>query len=124
MANEITVSGSIKAVNGYLTFGPRSVTNLQPTMTGTHSSGGVQDISTTKETIAISSDVATLGWCWLRNTDTTNYIEIGTVTGGTFYPLMKLKPGEFALFRWATGITPYAQANTATAKLEWYTLED
>jgi len=124
MSNEITLSQSLKVQKGYFTFGPRAINSLGVTMTGTHSDGRVQDIGTTEESLAISADVATLGYCTMRNNDTTNYVQIGVKPSGTFFPLLKLKPGESAQFRWDPSATPYAKANTASVPLEHYTLED
>lgn len=88
-------------------------------------SSGVQLIGTTEEAVAISSDLSTLGYCVFVNQDTTNYIELGIVQGGTFYPFTKLKPGEPQAFRSAVAYNAlYAKANTAAAKLEFRVYQD
>jgi len=69
------------------------------------------------------NDLATLGWACLKNNDPTNYVDILTALSGT--DIIRLKPGEPALFRFGSGITaPAAQANTAAVLLEFLILEN
>ena len=78
----------------------------------------VQEVGTSDELIVIGSDVATWGYVYLKNLDSTNYVEVG-LTGS--YSI-KLKPGEVALFRAAAAL--YAQANTAAVDLEIIVIEE
>jgi hypothetical protein len=59
---------------------------------------------------------------FVRNMDVTNFVKIRAGSGLT--DLIKLKPGEFALFRLMTGITPYAIADTAACDIEFCIIED
>ena len=60
----------------------------------------------------------------LDNPDTsTEYIEIGVESGGTFYPLVKLKAGEKAFFRLTT-TTPRARSSAGTISLMYGIYED
>ena len=65
-------------------------------------------------------DVATPGLVLLLNLDAANYIEVGADADA---PFVKLKAGEFALFR-AGGATLSAKAHTAACLLEYAILED
>ena len=84
----------------------------------------VQDIGTSAEAVG-TGDVASLGWAWFRNLDTTNYVEIGPDSAGSLVPFLKLKAGEVSgPIRLKPGITIKAQANTATVKLQMCILDD
>ena len=60
-------------------------------------------------------DVATPGIAIFSNLDITNYVEIGSFVGGTFYPFLKLGAGEQVMAK--LSVVPYARANTATVNL-------
>jgi hypothetical protein len=60
--------------------------------------------------------VATPGWAVFSNMDGTNFIQVGFNTGGLFYPMLKLLPGEAQAVRLSVG-APYAMANVAAANL-------
>lgn len=121
MANEITITANLSAVKGSLSV--RKDSTLRVTMAGTASMDNVQNIGTAYEQIVIPAEIATAGYAWVRNLDTTNYVEIGVVVAATFYPLMVLKAGEMSLVRFAT-TTFYAKANTAAVNLEICLLQD
>lgn len=73
--------------------------------------------------VTFATAIGTEGWCFAKNLDATNFIEIGVQVGGTFYGLIKLKPGEPALFRWSS-TAPYVRADTGVANLELMTVEN
>lgn len=120
MANEITAALRLK----YVKNGVSDQRTLSATVTvsGNNANGGIQTIGTTEEVIALG-DVATPGYCRVLNTDATNYVEIGVKPSGTFYPCIKLKPAEVAVFRFGT-TTPYAKANTGSVRIEYMLFED
>ena len=60
--------------------------------------------------------VATPGWSVFINTDATNFVQVGFNTGGLFYPMLKLLPGETQSIRLAVA-APYAMANVAPVRL-------
>lgn len=121
MAQEITLTLKMSVAKGYLVqkFDPGTIL---VDMSGTTAIGGAQDIGTTAEALTIT-DVSTAGFAFFRNTDSTNFIEIGTGTGGSFVAFAKLKAGEAAILRLGTN-APTARANTAAAKLQFYILAD
>ena len=63
-------------------------------------------------------DVTVGGVCFFRNLDETNYVEIGFQVSSTFYPFLKLLPGEFSVGRLGNA-APYARANTANVNLQY-----
>jgi len=70
-------------------------------------------VGTSEETLDVQ-DVPTLGYAFMRNTDTTNFINVGVTTGVYF---MRLKPGEYAWFRLEPGVTIFGLADTAAVNL-------
>ena len=78
----------------------------------------VQEVGTSNELIVIGSDVATWGYVYLKNLDSTNYVEVGLTSSYS----IKLKAGEVAMFRAAAAL--YARANTDVVDLEIIVIED
>lgn len=123
MANEITSSVSVKVSKGSLVQS-RASGSLQATMSGTHVAAGAMDVPTTAGgTLVPLGSVGTPGVAFVRNVSAANFVTIGIVVSATFYPVIKLKPGEAWLFRFGT-TTPYARADTATVILEYGIIED
>ena len=116
MSNEITMSASltINATNLVEAFQPES---LQIDLASDAGSGGVQTIGTTQEALNIG-DTTDGGVFFFRNTDATNYVEIGRYESSTFYAFLKLLPGEYAIGRQADKDI-YAKANTADVNLQY-----
>lgn len=123
MANEITINLRMSVENGYLVqrFDP---SGFSVTMTGTTADGAVQSIPTTLAgTLLGVTSVTTCGWSYFRNTDATNYVDIGVQVAGAFYPFVKLKAGEACVLRLGTN-APYARANTSAVNLQYFILND
>ena len=118
MANEITMSVVIQLAKGALAF-ERSLAQIVATMTGNAMMHAVVSVGTMKETLGLG-DIVTPGMVLLLNLDAANYIEVGTDADA---PFIKLKAGEFALFR-AGGATLSAKSHTAACLLEYAVLED
>lgn len=121
MANEFTLTGRVTYANGSakatMDFGTRYVSQTTQGM-----AAGIQSVGTTAEAIGVT-DISTKGLMVCRNLDATNYVEIGMDSTGTFVPTIKLKAGEDATFRVASG-TLQAKANTAAVKLQYWLFED
>lgn len=119
MANEIAASGSLGYNNPLTVSGPvgKAVSGLQANSTeALGPSGGNITILTSPTQIPLGS-VISPGWAWFRNMDPTNYVQIMPGSGGAY--LIRLLPGEFALFPLDSGAAPYAIANTAPIDLEY-----
>ncbi len=117
MADGITVTHQVTAVKGSMNFDTGGL-SFTATQTNGRFSAGVQDIGTTHEQVVIGSDIVAAGVSSFKNIDATNYVELGVVVSATFYPLVKLLPGESYPLRLATN-TFYARANTAAVKLQF-----
>jgi hypothetical protein len=121
MANELTISTSMTFSKGGATQS-MSKNGLQVTVSGTKYVKGSQSIATTETAIKLG-DLASLGFCMIRNTDATNFVSIRAGTGtGNF---LKILPGETqGPFRFGSGATaPYAIADTAAVILEYMIVE-
>lgn len=115
MANEISLNATIQYAKG--NFADQRTIQCQADVSGTVATGGVQKIGTTHEAVNMG-DVGTAGWAWFLNTDATNFITLGIVVSGTFYPVMKLKPKiGFPLCLGTNAL--YAKADTAEATLQY-----
>jgi hypothetical protein len=118
MADEITTTVFLKVAKNSINL-QRQISKLV-TMTGNAFNYGVQTIGTTQEAIVLG-DVGTAGYCLFRNTDGTNFVEIGREDGGTFRAVVKLLAGECALFR--AGGTLMGKADTASCRVECWVVE-
>ena len=120
MANEITFTASFSNANGNLdslTI-PSRVQQITQSTAVPFRVGGTQLIGfAAHETLDVTG-LTTLGMCYFRNRDPSNFVEIGVDVGGTFYPLVRLNAGESCVFRLSQGIAPYAQADTGNVILE------
>jgi len=121
MADEITLTLKMAVLKGSLahTENPGAIS---VTLSGTNATGGVQNIGTTAEALTMG-DVSSPGYAYFRNTGTTNFVELGTGTGGSFVGFAKLKAGEAAVIRLTTA-APTARANTAAVDLQYFILAD
>ena len=59
-----------------------------------------------------------------KNLDSTNYVEVGIQSGGTFYATIRIKPADITpMFRF-TSAAPYYRANTAACNVEYALWEE
>lgn len=129
MANEITLSVNMSVAKGTLRYQftpPTANINL----TGNAAAGGVQNIGTNVETLALV-DVTTRGLANFINLTVGTEIEIGSDNGTTFHRFGLLKAGEPAVIRLSAqgaGITsPVAKVvvpTNGTANLQWQVFAD
>ena len=122
MANEITITINFTALKGNFDF---SVQRSQQIDMATGSGGipGTQNVGTTHEALVVT-DIATLGWAFIQNLDATNFVQIGVDVAATFYPVMRLKPGEATVVRLEPTATIYLEADTAACLVDIRVLED
>lgn len=120
MANEITSNMTLKVVNGITvtsTLNNSSITQA--------TAGAVQRRQSipTSDTVITLTGVTTPGWCTIKNTDATNYVEVGPTSGGAIVKCMQIKAGEQAQFRIAGSVVLRAIANTGACIIEVTILE-
>jgi hypothetical protein len=115
MANELRFTGGANLLNGNL-----NDSTPQQTLLVTQSLAALLSKVvnvTTSESDLTTSEVTTLGWAWLQNLDTTNYVQYGPKSGGAMVTVGRLKAGEWALLRLEPGITIRWKANTAACQV-------
>lgn len=121
MANEITVTGSLKLTNGNDSLSKTFSFNADQSAVGGPSPGTLS-IGTTHEAVA-TTDVTNKGWAFFKNLDTVNFVDIGVDVAATFYPVLRLEPGESTVVRLSPAVALYAKADTAACRLESQILE-
>jgi hypothetical protein len=124
MANEITVTtqlGFTKTIGGASVSVSRIPASFNLTMTGNYYVYQMQNVATSAEAL-YKGDITTPGMLLIRNTDDTNYVEVGYDDSG-FKPLVRLLPnGKWNLF-YLTQATPQVQANTGACLIEYFLIE-
>lgn len=118
MANELSINQSLTFAKGNYRL---SITpgNLQFTVTGTLFEHNTVTVTTSDGALNKGS-IGTIGYCYVRNLDATNYVDVGV--DGTNY-VVRLKPGENALFP-VHGSAVHAKANTASCNVEYAFVEE
>ena len=120
MTDEFTMSGLLKIDKDFL-VDQKVVSNLRLDQTGDGAVGGVQNIGTSAEAIALG-DVSDPGLYFFRNLDPDNYVEIGmAVGGGAFEKMDRIRPGGIKIGELdlvATGVLQ-AKADTAAIELQY-----
>jgi len=122
MSQEITLTASLAVSNGSYKDSMTPST-LKINQTNQLGLSGSKSFSTS-DTAFTTTGLTTLGLMMIQNLDPTNYIDIGPDSGGAIIPFIRLKAGEFAVFRLKPGITFRTQANTAAVICEWLLLDD
>ncbi len=117
MASELTVSVSVNFSKGGITLAKSH--NITTDVAGDAFTYQVQSIGTVEESIEQGADVGTPGYIMIKNTDSTNYIEVGSTTG--VYDI-RINAGEVALYR-HNSATIYAKANTGACLIEYVLIE-
>lgn len=116
MANEITINASIAYDDDVVTEST-SVTDLKVTLTTQKCFRTIQTIATSDTALKLG-DIGTLGFMFLKNLDTVNFVSLKTAASGTI--IGKLKAGEtYGPIRVGSGITaPAMIADTAACRVE------
>jgi hypothetical protein len=121
MADELKITGQLWFTKGGIKINLGTRDHFV-TVSGDHAIHKSQEIGTSAEALDIG-EITTVGYCWFRNMDSTNFVEIGYDDTG-FKNLIKLKAGEeCGPVRLGQG-APYALADTAAVDLEYVIIED
>ena len=110
MASELTTNFSVSYVNGSDSESVPSE-RVQLSVGGTPRHCANITVGTSEEAVALS-DVATLGYAFIKNLDATNYVEFYRTTGDAA-PTIKIPAGGWC-FVPLGGSTLFAKANTAS----------
>ena len=121
MANEISVSVSIRANKGFFSYTKSAAETIDMTGAG---GGGPGQIAVPVTGIDVAFSGFDPGIAYFRNLDSTNFVVWGPNDGGVLKSMGKLKPGEFAVLRIHTGVTLRLAADTATCQCQVEVLRD
>lgn len=120
MANEITATMSLRAVNGaYQVTSPNIRIQDDQAVIGEYSA--VVEVGTAAETMPVG-DVASNGWLLITNLDSANYVEYGPDSTGMI-AMGKLEAGESHLLKLKPAVVIKWQANTAAVKVKMLLLD-
>jgi len=121
MADEITIISGISVLKSNLST-TIPTTSSTVDLSGTKFIRNCQTIGTTYEAVSVG-DLASAGWCYIKNTDTTNYVEFGVEVAGAFYGFVKILAGEPAgPFKLST-LSIFGRANTAAVVADIFITE-
>lgn len=122
MANELSIILRGTLANGNLNsqFNPGTVQVTQAAQ-GLHAP--TVSVGTSEEDLDIGDlGASTVGYLFMRNLDTTNYVQWGPKSGGAMVAVGRLKAGEVACLRVEPSVTIRWVANTATCLVQcWFT---
>ena len=120
MANEITLTAALSVVKSGVSISGQ-VNSKSITQAGDQSLGNVQIIGTSTEALTLG-DVVTIGYLYLKNLDSTNFVEfdLNTPVAGTAF--CKLLAGEAAVIP-TRQTTIYAKADTANVNVNVVAIE-
>lgn len=118
MANELSIS---TLTISFAKSGSPSVSAtpaaLSITVSGAQIMDNVQNVGTTEEAVLLG-DVASGGYWFVQNLDSTNFVELRSGTGATDF--IRLNAGEWAIFRTsADASAPYAIADTSACNVRF-----
>lgn len=122
MANEIKLTPQLTYASGLLklSFAPGQKSYTQTTQ---QAHATVVSVGTAEEDMPVG-DVATNGWLVLYNLDATNFVKYGPKSAGAMIEFGRLRTGEFAMLRLASGVTNRWIADTAACKVQMLLLND
>jgi hypothetical protein len=121
VSNEITIGYTFSVNNGGYSSQKSESLSVGQTTSGAEKS--IISIGTSEGDLSFPN-IATLGFCRMKNLDATNFITIGPKSAGAMVGYQKIKAGEAAVLRLLPGITLRAKADTAAVKLEIEVLND
>lgn len=124
MANEAKVTFQLNATHGNYkpSIAPGTITISLNTQGGT---SGIQVIGTSEENLDYGDvSAANAGLLYMRNLDSTNYVDWGMSDGGTMKAVGRMEASEPAFFRVQPSAQVRLQANTASVKIEYLLLQD
>ncbi len=123
MANEIVLSIALTVAKSGFKHSLND--QLQATQNALGESSGIMVVPTTPGgTVLPVGNVSTSGVIYLKNLDTTNYVQCGIQVSGTFYPLPRLNPGDIAVWRLDPTATLRLMANTASCNVAYSLFQD
>ena len=123
MANEFNITTAMRYLSGNDYVNLKDSYQVDQVSVPLGGAPGVQNVGTTHEVLEVSG-LLNLGMAYFKNLDDTNFVDIGVDVAATFYPLIRLLPGESTVFRFTATSTPYLKADTAAVRVQAAVYED
>lgn len=120
MANEITITSSLRVSKNGMTFAPASAT-FQATQTGESFTVDLYTVTTAAAQVTITGSLG--GWLMVKNLDATNFIDFGPWVSATLHKLIRIGPSQAFVFRSTPSISYGAQADTASCNIQIAAIE-
>lgn len=118
MANELSITASLSFADSEGTDETLDVSEYELTISTKKYIKAKISVGTSEEALPLG-EVSSLGYCFFKNLDETNYVEIRSGTGAS-NDVIKVGPLGIALFRFGSDVTaPYVIANTAACQCEY-----
>lgn len=113
MANEIAITQTVNNTS----LGSNKSVSYRGDWTLKRRQVLVKNVGTTEESFSPDADLTTVGFCWLTNKDSTNFVQWGFATGAYGG---RLRPGDppTCLFVDSTSVDLYLKADTAACDVE------
>ena len=119
-AAQLTVNSSVQYQLGSVRLN-RQTQAIQVDTTGDNLVHRIETCTTNAATIAIPSDMTSVGYALFFNHSTSNLVRIGRAVASD--PFMEVRAGEVALLRLATNVLQVVTTN-GSAELEYIVFED
>ena len=122
MVDELSLSVNLSFSKGGVKV-PLQHFSCKATVDGDAYASGVQEIGTVEEEVAQLADLGTPGWVLIINLDSTNYVEVGALTGE--YTNL-IEAGKFAFYQHDKNesSTILAKATGSAVKIQYFIFED
>lgn len=118
MANEITMTSSLRVLNGNQNYAPPQTSKKYDQSTAGGPVPGTLSIGTAGEDITFT-DLSTPAVVRMKNLDATNFVEYGIWDGSTFHELGELLPGQETVLRFSRNMTGFRmKADTGACRVE------
>ncbi len=122
MANEITIAASMRCSKGSFIL-PVHGGTFQVTQSGTGGGTPGKVTATTGGVDVSFSGMTTPRWCYIKNLDSANFIQIGPNSGGAFRPFLNLAAGKWIIIPLDDSVTLHLKADTANCVAHVVALE-
>lgn len=117
MAEEITVEATLNINNGNLLRQDPDSPQLITQALAKGPVPGMVTVTTTPAAISLTG-LTTYGLVKIKNLSSSHFVTYGVYVSSTYYPLLRLKPGEYYVWRMEPSVTPYMQADTASCDVQ------
>lgn len=123
MADELTINGSAQLVNGnHKEQWSVAAYRVDQAAIGAHST--LVTVGFGSEEDMPVGDVTVMGWLFLENLDSTNFVTWGPKSGGVMIDMGRIEAGETVQMRMEPGVILRWQADTADVQVKMMLLED